>query len=294
MPAELAQSIQFVEAELPSEAVIFGRTSAMREVRGKIERALHSDLPVLIQGESGTGKEVIGRFLHTRSSRRDAPFVKLNCTAIPVNLLESELLGHDPSSPARESDSKRGLVESAEGGTLFLDEIGEMEWGLQAKLLRLIQDGRYLRVGGREERLAHVRVVCSTNSDLAAAVERRAFRQDLLYRIDVIGLRLPPLRERMKDIPQICEYLLEKLSRQFGKKAPQLSPAAFQLLMQWKWPGNIRELENWIARIIIFGAEEVVGLELKRQLASMNPEESRGHRPLNLREVGLRRPRQHR
>ena len=192
MPANLVQSLHIEQAELPSEAVIFGSTTAMREVRARLERALHNDLPVLIHGESGTGKEIVGRFLHARSERRDAPFVKLNCTATPVSLLESELLGHEPGAFPGAPVTKRGLVESAEGGTLFIDEIGEMDWALQTKLLRILQDGRYTRLGGREERWAQVRILCATKNDLTEAVERGAFRQDLFYRVDVNGLHLLP------------------------------------------------------------------------------------------------------
>jgi len=289
MPADLTPSFRIEQTDLPSEAVIFGDTPAMREIRGRIERALHNDLPVLIRGESGTGKEVIGRFLHVRSDRRQEPFVKLNCAAVPAGLLESELFGHEQGAFAGAKEIKRGLVEIADGGTVFLDEIGEMDWELQTKLLRLLKDGRYVRVGGREERPALVRVICSTNSDLAAAVEHQTFRQDLLFRLDVISLHLSPLRERKEDIPQICEYLLAKLAKQFGKRTPKLAPAAVQVLKQWRWPGNLRELENWIARIVIFGSEEVLGLELKRQLSSTGLTANRGHRGSSSRDGLVRR-----
>ncbi len=266
MPADAQPNVRMDQVELPSEAVIFGGTTAMLEIRGLIERALHNDLPVLIQGESGTGKEVLGRFLHTHGDRRRGPFIKLNCAAMSGSLLESELFGHEKGAFAGANEMRPGLVEIAEEGTLFLDEIGEMDWELQAKLLRMLQDGRYSRVGGKEERLTCVRVICATNTSLEAAVEKRTFRQDLLFRLDVIGLHMVPLRERKEDIPQLCEYLLAKQAREFGKMAPELTPAALHLLKQWKWPGNLRELENWIARIIIFGTEEVLGLELRRQL----------------------------
>jgi two-component system response regulator AtoC len=285
MTSHLAQSFRIDPADLPGEDVIFGRTAAMREVHGKIDRVLFNDLPVLIRGESGTGKEVVARFLHTRSDRRDAPFVKLNCAAIPVSLLESELLGYEKGAFTGATESKRGLVEIAGGGTLFLDEIGDMDWSLQTKLLHLLQDGRYARIGGREERQARVRVICATNIDLEAAVESRAFRQDLLYRIDVIGLHLLPLRERREDIPQLCDHFLEKLSRKFGKSAPRLSPDALHLLQQWKWPGNLRELENWIARVIVLGGEEALGAELRRQVAVANTVDGRQTRIGHLKET---------
>jgi two-component system response regulator AtoC len=255
-------------ADLPSEAVIFGRTAAMQDLHSKIDRIRDNDLPVLIRGESGTGKDVIARYLHSRSNRRDAPFVKLNCAAIPVGLLESELLDREEDDFADADESKWGLFEIADGGTLFLDEIGDMEWSLQTKLLHLLQDGGHCaRSGEREERQARVRIICATNSDLDAAVETHAFRQDLFYRIDVIGLHLLPLRERKDDIPQLCEYFMHKLAGKFGKTAPQLAPDALHLLKQWNWPGNMRELENWIARAIALGGQEDIGAELSRQVA---------------------------
>jgi two-component system, NtrC family, response regulator AtoC len=266
MLTELKQSFRIDPAELPGEAVIFGSTLGMREIRSKIDSILSSDLPVLIQGESGTGKEVVARFLHTRSSRREAPFVKLNCAATPANLLESELFGFEKGSFAGASENRPGLVEIADGGTLFLNEIGEISLELQGKLLRLLRDGSYTRIGGREKRTGRVRIVCATNVHLLEAVEAGAFREDLFYRIDVVSLRLSPLRDRKNDIPQLCEYLLQKMSRQFQRSIPRLHPVTLHLLKQWDWPGNLRELENWIARAVILGDDEAPGAELRRQL----------------------------
>jgi len=270
MSTELKQGSGIDPAELPDEAVIFGGTLAMREIRGKIDSVLSNDLPVLIQGESGTGKEVIARFLHTRSSRHEAPFVKLNCAAIPANLIESELFGSEKGSFAGASEGRPGLVEIADGGTLLLNEIGDMNLELQRKLLRLLRDGSYARIGGREQRSGRIRVVCATNVHLQEAVESGAFREELFYRIDVVSLRLSPLRDRKNDIPQLCEHFLQKLSRQFRKSIPQLHPATLDLLKQWDWPGNLRELENWIARAIILGDDEAVSAELSSQLKPPN------------------------
>ena len=175
MSADLSQSFRIDPADLPGEAVIFGSTPAMREIRSKIDCVLSSDLPVLIQGESGTGKEVVARFLHTRSNRRDAPFVKLNCAAIPASLLESELFGFEKGSFTGANGDRPGLVEIADAGTLFLNEIGEMSWELQGKLLGLLQNGSYTRIGGHEERMGRVRVICATNIDLQEAVKRVLF-----------------------------------------------------------------------------------------------------------------------
>ena len=278
MPTDLNQSFRVDPAELPDEAVIFGSTPAMRELRGKIDSVLSSDLPVLIQGESGTGKEVIARFLHTRSSRREAPFVKLNCAAIPANLLERELFGFEKSSFAGAREDRPGLVEIADGGTLFLNEIGEMSLPQQDKLLCLLRDGTCTRLGSREKRTARVRVVCATNVHLREAIQSGAFREDLFRRIQAVSLLLSPLRERKLDIPQLCEYFLQKLSRQFRRAMPQLSSATPELLKQWDWPGNLRELENWIARAVILGGDEALVVELKRQLKPSKRPAGRQHR----------------
>ena len=267
MPTDLNQRFRVDPAELPDEAVIFGSTPAMRELRGKIDSVLSSDLPVLIQGESGTGKEVIARFLHTRSSRREAPFVKLNCAAIPANLLERELFGFEKSSFAGAREDRPGLVEIADGGTLFLNEIGEMSLEQQDKLLCLLRDGTYTRLGSHEKRTARVRVVCATNVHLRRGHSvRRLSRRSLPYAFKLSLFVLSPLRDRKLDIPQLCEYFLQKLSRQFRRAMPQLSSATPELLKQWDWPGNLRELENWIARAVILGGDEALVVELKRQL----------------------------
>ena len=220
MPADLNQSYRIDPADLPGEAVIFGSTPAMREIRSKIDCVLSSDLPVLIRGESGTGKEVIARFLHTRSNRHDAPFVKLSCAAIPASLLESGLFGCERGARDGAEEDRLGLIEVADGGTLFLDEIADMSWELQGKLLRLLQDGSFSRFGGSEERRGRIRVICATNTDLQEAVDSGAFREDLFYRIEVVTLHLSALRDRRNDIPQLCEYLLRKLSRQFRRRIP--------------------------------------------------------------------------
>ena len=293
MSAELAHFAQIDPKGLPGDSVIFGITPAMSQIRRKVESALENDLPVLIQGESGTGKEVIAKFLHARSKRSEMPFMKLNCVAIPAGLLEGELFGYEKSAMAGSNEIRQGLVEIANGGTIFLDEICDMDWAMQLRLVRLLQDGRFVRSGGTDLRAAHVRVICATNSDLQKAVEEQTFRRDLFLLLSKITLPLLPLRERKEDIPQICEYLLNKLAKEFGKEAPQLSPAALHLLKQWKWPGNLRELENWIARIIVFGTEEVLGFELVRKLSSIGSATGRKHRVVHLKEGASRRPRRH-
>ena len=278
MRAELNQSFRVDPADLPDEAIIFGCTPAMREVQNKIDLLRSSDLPVLIQGESGTGKEVVARFLHARSGRSDAPFVKLNCAAIPCDLLENELFGSVSRFSARAKEDRPGLVEIAEGGSIFLDEIGEMDWGLQGKLLDLLQGGSYARIGAHERRTASVRLICASNVDLQYSVQRGKFREGLLVFVGASSLRLSALRERKGDIPQLCDYLLQKLARQLNRLAPRLSPSTLHTLKLWDWPGDLRELENWVARAIVFGEDVSLASGLERQLAGKRSFRTREHR----------------
>lgn len=248
-------------AELPDEAVIFGSTPAMRAIRSRINSVLSSDAPILIQGESGTGKEVLARYLHSRSCRRDAPYVRLNCGAVPANLLEIELFGCEEGFIAGSPGSRQGLIEIAEDGTLFLEEIDSMPWEMQGRLLEFLMEGCYRRMGSDEKRRGRVRVICATNVDLQDLVSLGGFREDLFYCIDGVSLRLSALRDRKSDIPQLCEHLFEKLSQQFRRGAPQLKPDTLRLLRQWDWPGNLRELENWVARAILLRNEFAEGIE---------------------------------
>jgi DNA-binding NtrC family response regulator len=266
MPAETVQTAR--RLEVPSEEIIFGSSAGMRAIRGKIERALGDDLPVLIEGESGTGKRLIGQFLHRHSAHREGPFLNLNCAAVPTGLLEGEMFGYDKGAAAGVRETKSGSIGVASGGTLFLDEMGSMDLTLQQKLVRTLKSGHYRRIDGREDLVVNTRFVCATCIDLEAASRNHNFLEELLGCFVHHRVRLLPLRERKEDIPQLCEYLLEKFARDFGRAAPHLSSYVLEAFQRWKWPGNIRELENWIARIVIFGAEEVVGLEFSRQLAA--------------------------
>jgi transcriptional regulator with PAS, ATPase and Fis domain len=286
MPAEATQSLRVNPADLPQERVIFGSTASMREIRAKVEDALGNRSPLLIQGESGTGKELIGLFIHAHSILSTGPFVKLNCAAMSNGLLGGELFGVEKDILSGTAECKRGALETAEGGTLFLDEIGEMDLALQTRLLGVLRDGRFSRVGGREELVAHLRVICAARCDLKAAVALNSFRQDLFSSLNSNRIQLPPLRERREDIPLICNYLLEKLAHIYGKPTLKPSESALEILQQWRWPGNMRELENWIARIVVFGTEEVLGPEFARQLASMSTVSQRKHRVVRLR-VGM-------
>ena len=264
---DCSQNFRIDPASLPTDDILFGGTQAMREVLNTINLTCGTELPILIRGETGTGKELIARYVHCRSRLQDAPFVKVNCAAIPVHLLESELLGYEKGAFTGANESKPGLVELANGGTLFLDEIGDMDSSLQTKLLHLLQDGRYSPIGAEEDRRARVRIICATNCDLEQAVCEGKFRSDLFYRIDVICLRLSPLRERREDIPRLSQHFLEKLSRKYGRRATPLTEVTFHLLSQWTWPGNIREFENWMMRVMVLGVHEALSTELNRQFS---------------------------
>jgi DNA-binding NtrC family response regulator len=265
MPAETAQPVR--NTEVPSAEFIFGSTAGMREIREKIDRAVRDDLPVLIEGENGTGKEVIGRFVHSCSVRKEGPFLKLNCAAGPANLLEGEIYGYEKGE-ARQAWETSARVGLASGGTLFFDEIGEMDLTLQQKLTDTLGSGRYQHVDGSTNLAVNARFMCSSSTGVETRPGSQSFPEQLVKLFAHHHLRLPPLRERKQDIPQLCEYLLEKFARDFGRPVPRLSSNVLEAFQQWKWPGNIRELENWIARIVIFGAEEVMGLQFSRQLVA--------------------------
>ena len=248
--------------ELPPELVVYGRSEAMQEVRAKMDRIADAAVPVLIRGESGTGKEIIAKLLHLRSSRRSGPFVKINCPAIPGPLMESELFGYEKGAFTGADGRKLGLVEVAHGGTLFLDEIAELEIGLQSKLLQLLQDGQFYAIGGKKEKQVEVRFICATNRRLEEEIQAGTFRQDLFYRIKVVSLSLPALRDRRCDIPFLIEHFLRTYSQQFGRSLRPLSFKTANALENYSWPGNIRELENLIKSYVILGSEEVIRREL--------------------------------
>ena len=229
---------------------IVGSSSAMQEVFKVIGQVTASDVTVMITGESGTGKELVARALHFNGPRRKARFVSENCAAIPANLMESEFFGHVKGAFTGASSDKMGLFEAADGGTLFLDEIGDMDLDMQTKLLRVLQDGVLRRVGSKEFKRVNVRIVSATNKDLLSFIKEGRFREDLYYRLNVINILLPPLRERREDIPLLAEHFLKQQDRQSGSgAAPRtLSDEALDLFLRYSWPGNIRELENEIMR----------------------------------------------
>jgi two-component system response regulator HydG len=237
---------------------IVGKSPALRDVIGILERVAPTDVPILIEGESGTGKDMVARAAHAMSKRAGGPYVALNMSAIPENLAESELFGHEKGAFTGAEQARAGFFGEAEGGTLFLDEIGLLAPTLQAKLLRVLQDGDFIPVGSRKARKANVRVVCATNEDLRKNVLEGKFREDLYYRIRVVPLRLPPLRERREDIPLLVEHLVKKHALRLGRPPLAPDPDAMRLLLDHGWPGNVRELEHAIERALLLARGEVI------------------------------------
>jgi two-component system response regulator AtoC len=248
--------------EMPPDAIVFGRTEAMHAVRERLSKLAGANVPVLIQGESGTGKDIIARMIHTASPWRSGPWVKVNCPAIPGTLLESELFGYEKGAFTGAYGVKPGRVEMAHRGTLFLDEISELDMPLQSKLLQLLQDGQFCRIGAQEDKKVEVRIVCATNRKLEQEIENGTFRSDLFYRINVVNLHLPPLRERVTDIPDMVNYFLDYHNRKYNCRAKALSTEMMNTLRKYHWPGNVRELENLIKRYVILGNEEVISADL--------------------------------
>ena len=267
--SSLVQSI----GEIPPESIVFGRSDAMQALRARMDKVAAANVPVLIHGESGTGKDIIARMIHGRSPWRSGPYVKVNCPAIPGTLLESELFGYEKGAFTGAYGTKPGRVEMAHRGTLFLDEISELDLALQSKLLQLLQDGQFCRIGAQEDKKVEVRVVCATNRILENEIENGTFRQDLFYRINVVNLALPPLRERRADIEELVNYFLEYYNRKYNCRAKSLSTELMTVLQKYHWPGNIRELENLVKRYVILGTEEVISSDLvTKQQDYFNPE----------------------
>jgi two-component system response regulator PilR (NtrC family) len=237
-------------------AGIVGRSGPMLDVFRLVETVCRTNSTILISGESGTGKELVARAIHTQSLRRDHPFVAVNCGALPETLLESELFGHVRGAFTGADSNKKGLIEVADKGTIFLDEIGEMSPTMQVKLLRVLQERKYRRVGGTEEVAANIRVIAATNRDLAALVGDGKFREDLFYRLNVIPIRLPALRERLDDVPLIAEHFLGKYTREMGKPLAGFTAGALDRLKSYPWPGNVRELENAVERAVALEASD--------------------------------------
>jgi two-component system, NtrC family, response regulator AtoC len=243
-------------------ATLFGTSPRMEEVKNTIEQVADTTATVLIRGESGTGKEVVARMIYGQSGRMDKPFVKVNCAAIPHELLESELFGYEPGAFTGANRQKLGKFDLANLGTLFLDEVSEMHPALQAKLLHVLQDGEFSRLGGKRDISVDVRVLAATNKPLERAVQEGTFREDLFYRLNVITIHIPPLRERREEIPVFLEFFLRKYSEFYGKQPAPFSEYAQARMMEYTWPGNIRELENLVKRYVIVGNEAQIIREL--------------------------------
>ena len=247
---------------------IVGSSRSLRVVLDQIRIVAPTDSTVLIEGETGTGKELIAHSIHTHSSRRNRPFVKLNCAAIPLGLLESELFGHEKGAFTGAVAQKLGRFEAANGGTLFLDEIGDIPLELQAKLLRVLQEQEFERLGSTHTRRVDVRVVAATNQDLASLVAEKQFRMDLYYRLNVFPITLPPLRQRLEDIPMLVAHFVHRYAERMSKQVSRVSKSAMDTLMRYPWPGNVRELQNFIERAVILTEGDVLHLPV---LASRPP-----------------------
>jgi len=237
---------------------IIGNSGVMREVYNAIHQVSAGDTTVVIRGESGTGKELVAHAIHYSSLRAKGPFVKVNCAALSENLLESELFGHEKGAFTGAIQTRKGRIEEAEGGTLFLDEIGDFSPAVQVKLLRVLQEREFERVGSNETRKANVRIICATNRDLEKLVENDEFRQDVYYRINVFPIFLPPLRDRKDDILLLADYFVESYSKSMGKAVRRISTPAINMMVAYHWPGNVRELENCIERAVLLSQEGVI------------------------------------
>jgi two-component system response regulator AtoC len=252
------------EVEARERTGFLWASDKMTRIKEILEQVSDADVTILIHGESGVGKEVVARTTHDLSNRRENRFVKVNCAALPEELLESELFGYERGAFTGASSRKAGKFEVASGGTMFLDEIGEMSPKLQAKLLQVLQDGEFSRLGGKSDVRVDVRMITATNVDLEAAVASGRFREDLFYRLNVVTITIPPLRDRREEIPGLAEHFQKKYSVQYNKPAPAISPELSRLFMEFEWPGNVRQLENLIKRMVVLGSEAPIVRELEQ------------------------------
>lgn len=267
---QLSREVATLREQLQSQAqhnMLFGNSERMAEVRDLIERVADTDVTVLIRGESGTGKELVARAIYASSLRRDKPFVKVNCAALPTELLESELFGFERGAFTGAIQHKPGKFEFANHGTMFLDEIGDMSFPLQAKLLQVLQDGEFSRLGGKHDVHVDVRVVAATNRDVEHAVATGQFREDLFFRLNVVSINLPPLRDRREEIPILTDYFLKKYAVQYNKPFTAISADTMRQFMDYDWPGNVRELENLIKRAVVLGSEAAICKEIQHGIA---------------------------
>ncbi len=264
--AHLREQTAYLQEELKAVhnfEEIIGQSPTLQEALGKTRQVAPTETSVLIYGETGTGKELIARALHSASLRRDRPLIKVNCAALPTGLVESELFGHEKGAFTGALTKRIGRFELAHGGTIFLDEIGEIPADIQAKLLRVLQEREFERVGGSAPIKVDVRVIAATNRDLHKAVHERTFREDLYYRLNVFPIQMPPLRDRAGDVPLLTHFLMEKFAVRVGKRIEGVSRKTMERLLAYRWPGNIRELENVIERAVIMNEGPVLEIEPK-------------------------------
>jgi len=273
----LKQEVERLRGRARSETellLLFGDNPKMRQVRDIIEQVADTDITVLVRGESGTGKELVARTIFQLSSRRDRPFVKVNCAALPSELLESELFGFEKGAFTGAQKRKLGKFEYANQGTIFLDEISEMHPNLQAKLLQVLQDGEFSRLGGESDVRVDTRIIAATNRNLEEAVADGSFREDLYYRLNVVTVHMPPLRERRDSIPLLVDRFLQKNNEQYGKSVKHLSNETMEVFMRYHWPGNVRELENMVRRMVVLGNEQAVLDEISLRGPEPEPAEA--------------------
>ncbi len=276
--------MQLISPSLFSMPALLGNSPAMIAVRRQLEQAASAGMPVLITGESGTGKNIVAQSLHLLSPRRDRPFVQVNCPSLPHTLIESELFGYEQGAFTGANASRSGKVEQAQKGTLFLDEIGDLDVSVQAKLLQVLQDFRFSRLGGAEERAVDIWLVCATHRNLCADMEAGRFRSDLYYRINVVSIELPALRDHRADIPMLLNHFLRHYELKFVRSIEPLSSSVIKLLEGYHWPGNVRELENLVKRYVVLGSEQAIveALSDRESAAEISPFVPDAHLPLRL------------
>jgi two-component system response regulator AtoC len=282
----LACANEFVDLrDFPPMDVIFGKSSMMRVAREKLERVADTTIPVLLQGESGTGKDIFARLLHAHSNRSRSAWVRVTCPAIPHSLIESELFGYEKGAFTGAYSTKRGRVELAHLGTLFLDEVGSLDISVQAKILQVMQDGTFMRLGAQEARKVNTRLVCAANENLRQQTEEGNFRLDLFFRINAVTINLPALRERVMDLPILTEYFLELHSTAFRLHPKPLSRDITKMMLQYHWPGNIRQLENMIRSYVLVGSEEDLAADLVPATPTRTVPEIDLASPISLKEI---------
>lgn len=276
--------MQLISSPLASMPVLLGNSPAMAAVRRQVEQAASAGMPVLITGESGTGKNVVAQNLHMLSARRDRPFVQVNCPSLPHTLIESELFGYEQGAFTGANHARNGKVDQAQNGTLFLDEIGDLDVTVQAKLLQVLQDYRFSRLGGSEERAVDIWLICATHRNLHADMEAGRFRSDLFYRINVVSIELPALRDHSSDVPMLLNHFLRHYELKFGRSIEPLSKSVMRLLETYHWPGNVRELENLVKRYVVLGTEQAIveALSERESAAEVSPFTPDAHLPLRI------------